>query len=383
MLALRHTRLAPPATTGVGMAVEPLGGTAWAVRSALLGMVFCVMGLVALLVFVASVDELVDSPDRYGSPFDAMVSGFSGDVLGEGDVDLLADPRAARVGVGLGGLGRVGGDEVNTYAFESLKGDMSFTMLDGHRPSGGAEVVLGAATLESAGVALGEEVEVEGADGTLRATVVGTAVFPVTDERSAPGRGVLLGREDFERISAPDEINADVLIEWASGVDPEVANEELAEATGTEVFAPRLPSDVNNLSDVDELPRALAAFLAVLAVVAVLHALLSSVRMRRQDLAVLRALGFESRQLGSTLVWQATTIGLIGLVVGVPLGLVAGRVMWGAVARGIGVVDDPVTPALAVGVVIIAALVILNAAAVVPSRLARKVAPATVLRSGG
>ena len=80
------------------------------------------------------------------------------------------------------------------------------------------------------------------------------------------------------------------------------------------------------------LPRALAAFLAVLAALAVVHALVSTVRMRRQDLAVLRTLGFERRQLGSTLVWQATTIGVVGLAVGVPLGLVVGR-MCGAPSR--------------------------------------------------
>jgi hypothetical protein len=382
MSALRRTRLAPPATTGVGMAVEPRGGTAWAVRSALLGVAFGVMGLVAVLVFVASVDELVDSPERYGSPFDAAVSGFSGDVLEEGDVDLLADPRAARVGLGFGGLGRVGGDEVNTYAFESLKGDMSLTMLDGHPPSGGAEVVLGTSTLDSAGVSVGDEVEIEGAADTLRATVVGTAVFPVTDERSGPGRGVLLRRDDLERISAPDEVNADVLIEWADGVDPAVANEELAEATGTEVFSPRLPSDVNNLRDVRALPRALAAFLALLALVAILHALASTVRMRRQELAVLRTLGFESQQLGSTLLWQAMTIGVIGLGIGTPLGLVAGRVVWGAVASDMGVVDDPVTPMLAIALVLVGALLVLNGAAVLPSRLARKVHAAAALRAG-
>jgi len=382
MLVLRRTRAAPPVTTGVGMAIEPRGGTAWAVRSAYLGVALGAGGLAAVLVFIASLDALVTSPDRYGSPFDAAVSGFSGDVLAEGGEELLDDPRTARVGLGLGGLGRVGDDEVNTYAFESLKGDMSLTLLHGHLPSGRAEVVLGTSTMESAGVGLADEVEVTGARGTLRATVVGSAVFPVTDERSAPGRGVLLGRDDFERISAPEEINADVLIEWADGVDAEAANQELAEATGTEVFAPRLPSDVNNLRDVRALPSALAAFLAVLAAMAVVHALVSTVRMRRQELAVLRTLGFQSRQLGSTLVWQATTIGLIGLGVGVPLGLVAGRVGWEAVAGGIGVVDEPVTPAVAVGVALIAALVVLNAAALVPSRLARRISAAPALRAG-
>lgn len=383
MLAVRRTSLGPPATTGVGMAVEPRGGSAWAVRSAFLAVAFGVSGLIAVLVFVSSIDELVDAPERYGSPFDAMVSGFSGDVLRDGEVDLLADPRVARLGVGLGGLGRVGGDEVNTYALDSLKGDMSLTILEGHPPSGGAEVVLGSSTLDAAGVALGSEVDVEGAAGTLRATVVGTAVFPVTDERSAPGRGVLLGREDFERISSDDEVNADVLIEWAAGVDPEAANEELAQVTGTEVFGPRLPSDVNNLRGVEALPRALAGFLALLAVAAAVHALVSSTRERRQDLAVLRTLGFESRQLGSTLLWQAAAIGVIGVGAGVPLGFLVGRAVWEVVASGIGVVDEPVTPALAVVGVVIGAQLVLIAAAVLPSRRARRVSAAAVLRSGG
>jgi ABC-type lipoprotein release transport system permease subunit len=84
---------------------------------------------------------------------------------------------------------------------------------------------------------------------------------------------VLLGRPDLELISDPEEINADVLIDWADGVDVQEANAELSEATGTEVFEPRLPSDVNNLREVKALPRALALFLAVLAILAAVHAL--------------------------------------------------------------------------------------------------------------
>jgi putative ABC transport system permease protein len=105
--------------------------------------------------------------------------------------------------------------------------------------------------------------------------------------------------------------------------------------------------------------------------------------MRRHELAVLRSLGFESRQLGSTLVWQASTIGLIGLTIGVPLGVIAGRFVWEAVTGGIGVVDAPVAPAVPILVVLIAALVVLNIAATVPSRRARKIAAAAVLSAGG
>jgi hypothetical protein len=379
--AFRRTGLPPPATVGIGMAVEPRHGTAWSVRSALLGVAIGAAGVVGVVVFAASIDTLTASPGRYGSPFHAAVSGFSGDILEEGGEDLLADPDIAQAGVGFGGLGRIGGEELNTYAFESLKGDMRFTLLRGHEPRGGAEVVLGETTLDQSDVELGDEVTIEGAAGPLDATVVGTAVFPVTDERSAPGRGVLLGLDDFERISAPDEINADVLISWADGVDVERANAELAETTGTEVFGPRLPSDVNNLQEVEALPRALAVFLALLAALAAVHALVSTVRMRRQDLAVLRTLGFVRRQMTATLVWQASAIGVMGLAVGVPVGFVAGRAVWRAVASSIGVVDDPTTPALAAVAVTVGALVVVNLAAALPSRSARRIRPAAVLRS--
>ena len=201
MLALRRTSLTPPATTGVGMAVEPSGGTAWAVRSAFLGVAVGVMGLIALVVFVASVDALVDSPERYGSPFDASVSGFSGDVLEEGGVELLADPRAAKVGYGFGGLARVGGDEVNTLCPRVGQGRHVLHAAAGARPSARRRSSSAPARSRAPTPRSGTRSRSK-APGAPLATVVGTAVFPVTDERSSPGRGVLLGREDLESISA-------------------------------------------------------------------------------------------------------------------------------------------------------------------------------------
>lgn len=303
-------------------------------------------------------------------------------MLEDGDDALIEDPRVAGAGVMTGGLARIDHDEVNTYSIESLKGDLSFTLLEGHVPRGGAEVVLGTSTLEHAGVRLGDVVDIQGARDSLRAIVVGTAVFPVVDERSAPGRGVLLGPDDLERISSPEEINVDILIRWSDGVDAEAANAELAAATETEVFPPRLPSDVNNLREVKVLPRGLAAVLAILAVLAVLHALVSTLRQRRRDLAVLRSIGFDRRQLGSTLLWQATAIALAGVVLGLPLGLVIGRLAWRAVANGIGVVDDPLSPVVAVVVVAVAAVLGVVGVALAPSLSARNVSAAEALRSG-
>ena len=43
--------------------------------------------------------------------------------------------------------------------------------------------------------------------------------------------------------------------------------------------------------------------------------------------------------------WQALALGLAGVVVGVPVGLVLGRWVWGVIAHALGVAPDPLTPA--------------------------------------
>ena len=55
-------------------------------------------------------------------------------------------------------------------------------------------------------------------------------------------------------------------------------------------------------------------------------ALVSSLRRRRRELAVLKTLGFSRRQVRATVAWQASTVAAVGLVVGIPLGLLVGVV---------------------------------------------------------
>ena len=43
--------------------------------------------------------------------------------------------------------------------------------------------------------------------------------------------------------------------------------------------------------------------------------------------------------------WQATTVAIVGIVAGVPLGIAAGRVIWRVFAIRPGVVAVPVVPA--------------------------------------
>ena len=141
------------------------------------------------------------------------------------------------------------------------------------------------------------------------------------------------------------------------------------------------PVEVERLQQIDKLPVVLGGFLALLGVVAVGFALASSVRGRRRDLAILKTLGFSRRQVSATVAWQASTMALVGLAVGVPLGVIVGRAIWRAVAHGIGIVptpDAPIALLLVVGVVTVG---VVNLIAALPARAAARTRPALVLRS--
>ena len=100
---------------------------------------------------------------------------------------------------------------------------------------------------------------------------------------------------------------------------------------------------MRDLQGVNSLPLALALLLTLLAIGTVAHALITSVRRRGRELAILKAIGFVPRQVRATVAWQATTIPGTSLIVGLPLGIVAGRLAWTLLASQFGITPVPVT----------------------------------------
>ena len=147
MRALRVAGLAPPATIGVGMVLDPRDGTAWSVRSALAGFAFGITGLVAVLVMAASLTTTVDSPVRYGTFWDSAVPGFGGEIVEELRDPLAEDPDVENLGILTTSIARVDGQETNVHAVEAVKGQVAITMLAGRPPSQPGEVALGTTTM--------------------------------------------------------------------------------------------------------------------------------------------------------------------------------------------------------------------------------------------
>jgi ABC-type lipoprotein release transport system permease subunit len=103
------------------------------------------------------------------------------------------------------------------------------------------------------------------------------------------------------------------------------------------VTADQRPGDIKNYAAIRDTPLVLGAVLAVLAVGTLAHVLLTSVRRRRRDLALLKTLGLIRSQVLRVVAWEASALTAMALLAGLPLGVLAGRWAWALFAGSAGV----------------------------------------------
>jgi predicted lysophospholipase L1 biosynthesis ABC-type transport system permease subunit len=336
---LARAGLGPAPLSGVRLALTTgRGRTAVPVRAALVGTSVGLAGVVAVVVFGASLTQLLDTPERYGWTWDVTVdvpepaeSGrvnereFAADLGVDPDVDALAVSRASDM--------QIEGNPVQVTSVEPKRGTIEPAVVDGNVPRVLNTAVLGSDTLDRIDRSIGDTVEITGPAGSGMFEIVGRGVFPT----SPVADGVYLTPDDYRRLGgdeSPDETSA-LLVRWAPGIDGTAAAARLQAETSANlpdgvqvVNGPAPPAEVDKLDQLEALPLVLAAFLALLAVLGVAYALATAVRRRRQDFAILETLGFVRRQVSATVAWQASTTAAIGLVIGVPVGVVVGRLAW-------------------------------------------------------
>ena len=104
------------------------------------------------------------------------------------------------------------------------------------------------------------------------------------------------------------------------------------------------PTDVLNYARIQRTPLVLAAVLALLAIGVLANLLVSSIRRRRHDIAILKTIGFRRRQVSAAVAWQATTVVGLALLVGLPVGVALGRWVWSTFATNLGIPVEPRTP---------------------------------------
>jgi ABC-type lipoprotein release transport system permease subunit len=170
-------------------------------------------------------------------------------------------------------------------------------------------------------------------------------------------------------------------VRYAPGVSTTAAFTDLQHHFGPEVLRQLPPEDVLNLESVDHLPYVLAVLVVLLGTATLANTLVTAIRRRRQDLAVMKSLGCTGRQIGSVVAWHATTACAVAVALGVPLGIAGGRWGWQVVATAIDAVSPPAVPVLAVVAAAVGTLVVGNLVAYWPARTSRRIRPALAMRS--
>jgi ABC-type antimicrobial peptide transport system permease subunit len=96
---------------------------------------------------------------------------------------------------------------------------------------------------------------------------------------------------------------------------------------------------------------------------------------------LLRTLGFERSQVRTTVACQASTHAVLGLLVGIPLGIAVGRLVWRAIADSLGVAPVFSVSVVALLILVVGTILVTNVIGVLAARSAIRMRPAVVLRT--
>jgi hypothetical protein len=374
--------LTPSSATGVRWALGRRDDTRAPSRAGVLGAVVGVAGLLAVVVYVAGIDHVVSTPSAYGWSFDASAGG--GDDPSQipplRDFVLRQRSIADVAIVDISGALPTGDGVIDQeWAYEDVRGHIGPSVVKGRAPASDDEVMIGTKTASDLGLHIGDELRVPRLHGSpVALRVVGYTLFP-TVETDRFTRGIVVTRRTFAQLHTSGPYQ-NVVLRWKPGtdVDEEVARLSEERTLGGALAAPT--SDVKNLDAVRNYPRWLAAFLVVLGILATIHALVVSSRRRRHEMGVLRALGFSRRQLARAVSTHGVTIGVCAVVIGVPLGLAAGRWLWVTHASNIGLGTSVYAPRIIVAAVALGTIVLTWGIAAITGRRAIRAPLTTALR---
>ncbi|MGB9112435.1 MAG: FtsX-like permease family protein [Acidimicrobiales bacterium] len=397
--------LPPAAAIGIRSALHSgYGRDASPVRSVMLGAVLATVVLVTAVTFGASLNSLVSRPALYGWNWNyVLLSGFSGaeDLPAAETAELLnQDADVARwTGVYFEHV-TLDGQGFPALA-TSPNAQVAPPLLSGHALRSSQQVVLGTATLAMLHKHVGDMVTAyTGGKSPIRLRIVGTATLPTIGGSGSPnlqmGRGAVISAALYPPNALNDQGSPVAgpmaeLITMRPGVERSVALDSLnrivqslnqsSDGPVGGVVSVLRPAVIAYNRSVGATPFILAGILAAGAVGALGLTLVASVRGRRREFALLKALGFTQRQLAVTVAWQSSMSAMVGIIFGLPLGIAIGRWLWILFARGISAVPDPVVPVWSVVLIAVGALVFANLVAAIPGRVAARTPTALLLRT--
>ncbi|WP_433824824.1 ABC transporter permease [Actinoplanes sp. CA-015351] len=379
--ALSGSRLPRAISLGLGLPFARPARTALTMASLLLGVVTVTfaMGLSDSVIRISEVGEIAAG--------DIGVRPMRGDdqpATQRSDTEieqmLRALPGTARVGVGVARDLSVAGQS-EPLMINFVRGDTAAMgyqeqLYEGHWMTAPDQLVVPTQLLNERGLTIGEKVTValEGAWTTF--TVVGETVRGLPGPEGAfatwrdfPGTGP---NAFFYQVQTVEGTDLGAFTASIRAADPGL---DAWDNTGGDSFS----------TVVAGFATVLALLLAMVAALGVLNTVALNVTERRRDLGMLKSLGMTPRQVVTMVVTSMAALGVIGGLLGIPLGLAAHRfvVPLSADAARIRLPEyvmqvwDPATLAL----LAFSGVVIAVAGALIPARAAARLTIARVLHN--
>lgn len=370
------------------------------IATALIGTVAAVAALVATTVFGSSLSNLLATPRLYGLGWQVDLGGLSYKQVTGIVADLSDNPSVARITYGINGkYVKVNGAPVAATIVRDAKGPLVFSLVAGQYPHGGSEIALGTQTLAAARAHVGSKVMLtiigpSGSPSSTEVTVVGTLAFPPNLSSGGLGVGAVLPFATATNTlcgAGPSSSHcASALVSgtpsWGMAITttPNAAGRatvaRLDRRYASDLSVLSLPTNLVNFGQAVNFPLLLGSTLALFGAATLAHLLFVTVARRRREIALLKVLGFVRRQVVAAVCWQATTVSVVGIVVGVPTGAALGDFVWRTFASNLGAVPVAVVPlglvvAIGAGVVVFG-----NLLALAPAVLATRLHPAEALR---
>lgn len=296
-----------------------------------------------------------------------------------GFTTILQDGKAIQTGGGpLFGSNWTGVPEVDV-----------FQIAEGREPRSADEAVVDRTTAGNGGFRIGSPIEFQTRTGVEEATVVGIATFG--ESNNLAGAGFLLLPTDaaLEAFSTPGRVQQ-ISVVADDGISETEIVGRVSDAVGGSVDVITAAQSTEDSQEqfgafVDQLTVVLNGFAAVSLVAGaflIYNTFGIIVAQRVRELALLRALGANRRQVLGSVIVEAAAIGLVASLIGVVGGIVLATALK-ALFSALGVDLPGLAPVVAPRTIVVSlavGLIITLVSAVVPAWRASRVAPMAALR---
>jgi putative ABC transport system permease protein len=253
---------------------------------------------------------------------------------------------------------------------------LGYRILDGRWFDGPGQVVVSERFLRQRGLAVGDTITLQSAGKTVRAQIVGKAMYNSGDEVLSNWQTLALVapslRASLYEINVKPGTDLDAFVQAVQKGDSGLIETDGQEAGS---FVAIVLATVVLLT----------LMLGTVAALGVFNTVILNTRERRRDLGMLKSIGMTPAQVTAMVVTSMAALGAVGGVLGIPLGIVAHRLVVPAMANGAQVAIPAfmlhVYPWSLLALLILAGILIAAAGAYFPARSAAHTTIAKVLHN--